>query len=244
MAEDLKESNKKLIEAEKRAAWREMARQVAHEIKNPLTPIRLSAQLIERAHHDQHPEFENILRDGVRNIVEQTESLRRIASDFSDFASLPKRNLEPQRIRELVDDVVRLYRNREACGVELGVEALAGADVEVLVDADELKRVFINLFNNALEAMPEGGRLTVSLLALEDEDGASMVDIRVKDTGTGIAPELSDRLFEPYFTTRSSGTGLGLAIAKKTIEGYGGRISLTSTPGEGTSVNIALPIHL
>ncbi|MEZ6196059.1 MAG: ATP-binding protein [Planctomycetota bacterium] len=244
MAEELKESNKKLIEAEKRAAWQEMARQVAHEIKNPLTPIKLSAQLIEKAWRDEHPDFERILRDGVRNIVSQSDSLRQIAADFSDFASFPKRNLEPQRLLPLVESVVQLYSNREETGVEVSVEALAGADVEVKVDANELRRVFINLFNNALEAMPEGGRLTVSLLPLEDDEGRAVIDIRVKDTGCGIAPELTERLFEPYFTTRSSGTGLGLAIARKTIEGYGGTISLQSAVGEGTSVCITLPIHL
>ncbi len=246
MAENLKESEKKLIKAQKTEAWQEMARQVAHEIKNPLTPIKLSAQLIHRAHSDQHPDFDQILETSLGNIVEQTESLRVIASEFSDFASFPKVDPKPLRILKIIESCVALYQNRgrdDGEQIDVSMEALASADVEVLVDAGEIKRVFLNLFNNAFEAMLDGGSLVVSALTIEDKERGSVVDIRFKDTGCGISKDTENRLFEPYFTTRNSGTGLGLAIAKKTVEGYGGTISIHSAVGEGTTVNITLPIH-
>ena len=242
MAEDLKASNKKLIQAEKTAAWREMARQVAHEIKNPLTPIKLSVQLVERAYRDQHPDFDKILARSVRNVTEQIESLRRIASDFSAFASFPKRDLKPHSLKRILEDTLALYENREGDDVEVRMETSLDEDVSIVVDKDELARVFLNLFNNAFEAMPEGGTLSVSSYVLERGDGL-VVEIRVKDTGRGISQEIADRLFEPYFTTRSGGTGLGLAIAKRIVEGYGGEIRIQSAPGEGTTVIIVLPIH-
>ncbi|MCB9831931.1 MAG: HAMP domain-containing protein [Planctomycetes bacterium] len=241
MAEDLKASNKRLVQAEKTAAWREMARQVAHEIKNPLTPIKLSAQLVERAWDDRHPDFEAILKESVRNIVGQSESLRKIASEFSNFAAFPKRDPRPCRIVALARDCVRSYENRASSGVEIRFESFLDEDIEILVDEDEIRRVFYNVFNNAFEAMPEGGLLSVSLFRLEKDEGPTL-DIRIKDTGRGIAAEMTERLFEPYFTTRSSGTGLGLAICKKTIEGYGGTVAIRSEEGKGTTVCIELPL--
>ena len=242
MAEDLKISNKKLIQAEKTAAWREMARQVAHEIKNPLTPIKLSAQLIERAHHDQHPDLDSLVEESVKNIVEQTESLRRIASDFSNFAAFPKTDRKPHSLLGIIKDCVKAYSNAESSGIEISLEAELGEEVVAEVDADEMKRVFYNLFNNAFEAMPDGGKIVVSAYLLETKDDGRIVEVRVKDRGRGISQEIAERLFEPYFTTRSSGTGLGLAICKKTIEGYGGEMAIHSEEGVGTTVILKLRV--
>jgi signal transduction histidine kinase len=242
MAADLKASSQKLIQAEKTAAWEQMARQVAHEIKNPLTPMKLSAQLLERAFNDKHPDFPRILKEGVATIVGQIESLRKIASDFSRYAVIKSNTRKPCAVRALIEDSVRLYSNRDASSVEIRTDLLVDGNVHVFADADELKRVFLNLFNNSFEAMPDGGVLTVSAVLLHQERLGRVVDIRVKDTGRGIPLEVQTRLFEPYFTTRTSGTGLGLAIARKTIESYGGTIAISSYPGAGTTVTILLPV--
>lgn len=243
MAEDLKASNKRLIQAEKTAAWREMARQVAHEIKNPLTPIKLSAQLIERAWRDRHQDFEKILKDSVTTIVSQTESLRKIASDFSNYATFSAAHRQAHSARKLIQELVKLYAGKTETGIEVKDDILFGDDVEVFVDADELKRVFLNLFNNAFEAMQSGGSVVVSAAELKSDALGHMVEIRVRDTGRGIPPDVQKRLFEPYFTTRTSGTGLGLAIAKKTIESYGGRIEISSAENVGTTVIMKIPVY-
>jgi signal transduction histidine kinase len=243
MTEDLKISNKKLIQAEKTAAWREMANQVAHEIKNPLTPIKLSAQLVRRAYIDKHPDFEEILNESVGNIVSQAESLRRIASNFSNYAAFPKTERKPHGALALITECVKLYSNKESSGIEVKLESFLDNEIEMNVDKDEIMRVFFNLFNNAFESMPDGGLLSVSVFHFDEQEGGpDRLEIRITDTGKGIDEKIAERLFEPYFTTRSSGTGLGLAICKKTIEGYGGDLSLESKVGTGTTVRIQLPI--
>ena len=261
MAEDLEALNKRIIQAEKTAAWQEMARQVAHEIKNPLTPMKLSAQLVQRAYDDEHPDFETILRDGMRNIISQVESLRRIASDFSAYASLHQRPRTPEPLRPIIEECVALYTGVDSKRVQVRVDLKLDEDILVECDRDEVKRVFINLFNNALEAMPDGGELTVAATVRSEPSSKSTsssssdagsgsnstashqtVDIRIRDTGVGIDDEIRDRLFEPYFTTRTSGTGLGLAICKQTIESYDGTIAIDSRPGSGTTVTLTFPV--
>ncbi|MCA9319309.1 MAG: GHKL domain-containing protein, partial [Planctomycetes bacterium] len=198
---------------------------------------------IERAWRDQHPDFESILARSTENVAMQIESLRRIASDFSAYAAFPKTDRKPHSLQEILGPCLELYDNRESSGIDIKLESSLDDDVMVLVDADELRRVFFNLFNNAFEAMPEGGTLSVSSYVLESEDLGEIVELRIKDTGRGIAADVERRLFEPYFTTRSSGTGLGLAICKKTIEGYGGTIQIESEEGRGTTAVIRLPIY-
>ena len=241
MAEDLRVSNSRLIQAEKAAAWKEMARQVAHEIKNPLTPIRLSAQLIRRAKSDDHPEFDQLLEDGLTTILSQTESLKKIAGDFANFAVLPRADIEPHSPIELIEDVTRLYLHQSNDNISVEVAHDLPQGTQISVDGDEFKRVLLNLINNALEAMNEkGGTLTLSTAYLSDPEEPS-VKIILEDTGCGITPEAQARLFEPYFTTRTSGTGLGLAIVKKTIDSYDGIITISSEWGKGTTVTIQLP---
>ncbi len=241
MAEDLKVSNKRLIQAEKTAAWREMANQVAHEIKNPLTPIKLSAQLVHRAYIDKHPDFENILKESVHNIVTQADSLRKIASNFSNYAAFPKTERKHHSALELIKECVQLYSNKESSGIDVKLESFLDTDVILNIDRDEIMRVFFNLFNNAFEAMPDGGMVSVSVFRFKEGDKPGRLDIRITDTGKGIDDNISERLFEPYFTTRSSGTGLGLAICKKTIEGYGGELSIESKVNAGTTVILSIP---
>lgn len=240
MAEDLRISNARLVNAEKAAAWKEMARQVAHEIKNPLTPIRLSAQLIQRAYDDNHEELDQFLKDGVATILSQTEALKKIAGDFASFAELPQADIKAYSPVVLVQEVSRLYDNRGEGNVRIEQTHEVPDDTLMMVDGDEFKRVLLNLINNAFEAMKDGGTLEIATREIEVDD-APTVQISLQDAGKGMAQDVLDRLYEPYFTTRTSGTGLGLAIVKKTIESYDGTISITSTPGSGTLVTLLIP---
>jgi nitrogen fixation/metabolism regulation signal transduction histidine kinase len=210
---------------------------VAHEIKNPLTPISLSANLLRRARDEQSPEFDQILDRTVDLMQRQVENLRQISQNFYAFAG--ERQLEPRPtdLRALAGEVLEL---NAAWAAELGVQVeLLGEAREVRIDPTELRRVLINLVSNALESMPKGGHLQVSL---EETDQEARVAVR--DTGTGISREATARLFEPYFTTRSHGTGLGLAICKRVIDEMGGQLSLepiSDELGNGTLALIVLP---
>jgi signal transduction histidine kinase len=243
MTHELKESRAKLIKAEKDAAWREMARQVAHEIKNPLTPIRLSASLLKRAKDEASPEFEAIFERTIDLIQRQVDNMRAIAADFSAFAGARRSNPEVFDVRALVSEVLTL---NAAWALELRVAVeQRGPSLNVFVDRGELRRVLINVVSNALEAMPDGGKLLVSIARRDDRD-APEVEIEVRDSGTGLSEEARRRLFEPYFTTRSEGTGLGLAIAARLMDEMNGRIELVPVPeseGSGTIARIRLPEH-
>ncbi len=235
MARQLRESREVMVKAEKEAAWREMARQVAHEIKNPLTPISLSANLLLRARKENSSEFDEILERTIDMIQRQVGNMRDIASDFSAFAGARHSNPEPVDLKALLRDVLAF---NEAWASELGVEIReSGNGGRVFADPRELERVLINLISNAFESMPEGGTLEASV---ETKDGLVVLEIR--DTGTGLSDEARERLFEPYFTTRSHGTGLGLAICKRVIDEFGGKIELrVAEGGVGTLVRVELP---
>ncbi|HED65370.1 MAG TPA: HAMP domain-containing histidine kinase, partial [Planctomycetes bacterium] len=228
MIEKLKEQQQALVRAGKDAAWREMARQVAHDLKNPLTPIRLSIDLLERARRERPDEWEAILERTMGLVRRQVTHLQEIAADFYEFTGEGKLNLEDIELSELLQEVLHLH---DAWAVELGVEVqIAGAGGVVRADRGKLQRVFVNLVSNAMQAMPEGGELRV--LCEQRDDG---VLVSVRDTGTGLAPEALEHLFEPHFTTKSEGTGLGLAISKQVVEQMGGRIELVpAEDGEGT----------
>jgi nitrogen fixation/metabolism regulation signal transduction histidine kinase len=237
MTADLEENRRKLAAAEREAAWREMAKQVAHEIKNPLTPIQLSAQQLLKAYEDSSPRFPEILRRTCKVIADHVEMLRLIASDFSAFAGFPHREPVELDLDALLEEVLAPYEALPGLVIERRPE---GAAPVVLADRDEMWRVFLNLIENAVEAMPGGGRLSVSR-RLFTEDSNPMVELRLSDTGSGIAPEDHSRLFEPFFSTKSGGTGLGLAICRRAVTDLGGTIAIESQQGAGTSVIIRLP---
>ncbi|MEN8151759.1 MAG: ATP-binding protein, partial [Planctomycetota bacterium] len=233
MTEDLRRSRETIVRAEKDAAWREMAKQIAHEIKNPLTPMRLSAQQVLRAYEDDHEDFVEIFTRGLETIIRQTESLRRIASEFSAFARLPARQMKPVDAAALVREVAGLYSGTENVTV---VEKIAAVP-PVIADREELWRVIVNLAANAVQAMErDGGTLTVGTAAT---DGG--VEISVTDTGVGIPAEDMTKLFVPNFSTKTGGTGLGLAISKAVVETCGGAIEVSSEVGRGTVVRVVLP---
>lgn len=236
MAERLGEQRDQLVAAEKDAAWREMARQIAHDIKNPLTPIQLSLDLLERARRENAPGTEEILERTLGLIRNQVTHLSQIASEFSEFTGGRKARPEPVDLAILLGEVLDLH---ESWAEESGVELVRSFEsVEAYCDPAKQRRVFVNLVTNAFQAMPRGGRLEVTVTTA---DGTALV--RVRDTGVGISPEVREHLFEPYLTTKSEGTGLGLAISKRSVVEAGGTIALEdAADGEGTVAIVTLPL--
>ena len=213
-----------------------MARQVAHEIKNPLTPIQLSAEHLLRVHADKGQPLGSVLEGCVHAILGQVRLLRQIASEFSSFASSPQVKLAPVDLPELVAEILDPYRAGLAGRIEIGNDA-AGPLPRVLVDRTLIMRALANIVENALHAMPGSGELRVSASA--DLDTVVMT---VRDTGVGMDDDALARVFEPYFSTKSSGTGLGLPIARRNVELSGGTIEVESRKGQGTTVRVRLPV--
>lgn len=237
MVTRLKDLQEELAKAEREAAWKEMAQQVAHEIKNPLTPMKLNLQHLERQLTTSKDDFA-LMRPKIEkitaNMIEQIESLSQIASDFSKFAKPTEQEFTKVEINELVNSVAELYEQEQLLTIQtdLHEQKLPVSGVK-----DELRRSLINLLKNAQEAMPDGGTIT-----LQTEVNAPNVEIYVKDTGAGIPEESREHIFVPNFSTKSSGTGLGLAITKKIIQEHNGEISFTTKVGEGTTFIIRLPM--
>jgi nitrogen fixation/metabolism regulation signal transduction histidine kinase len=224
-----------MARAQRVLAWGEMARQVAHEIKNPLTPIRLGVQHLRRAHADRRVDFEDVLSTNVERILAEIDRLDEIARGFSRYGMAPAERLpaEPTDVAAVARDVVALERMG---GGRDGVTwHLTGDEVPVTASArvDELREVLINILENA--RLASATRVEVDVAA---DDGRVRIDIR--DDGEGIAAPLLPRIFEPHFSTRTSGSGLGLAISRQIIEGWGGEIGITSEQGRGTLVRIRL----
>ncbi len=213
-----------------------MARQVAHEIKNPLTPIQLSAEHLQRVHADRGEPMSPVLESCVSTILGQVRLLRQIAAEFSSFASSPTARRAPADPVRLVADVVEPYRVGLGDRINIMNEVRPPLP-QVIVDRTLVARALANIVENALHAMPGDGRLH---LTSHVDDG--FVQIRVEDTGVGMDEEALARVFEPYFSTKTTGTGLGLPIARRNVELSGGSIAVDSEKGRGTAVTIRLPV--
>jgi signal transduction histidine kinase len=237
MTAELKEQRARIVKAEKDAAWREMARQIAHDIKNPLTPMTLSLDLLERARRERAGGWEEILERTMGLMRRQIEHLRQIAGDFYEFTGGRKARPEALGVTAVLEEVLHLH---DAWAHERGVDVERdGQDATVWADRGKLLRVLVNLVSNAIQAMPEGGSLRASTAV---EDGR--VSISIRDTGSGLTAEARAHLFEPYFTTKSEGTGLGLAISKRALEEMGGAIEIVAaSDGVGTVARVRLPLH-
>ena len=236
MADDLQRQRGELERTNRLAAWADMARQVAHDIKNPLTPIQLNAEHLRRVHLDQGRPLGALVDECVANILGQVRLLRQISSEFSSFATSPEPRPVETSLAELVDEVVEPYRSGLAGRVH--VETHVPTSLPLLrIDRMLIGRALTNVIENALHAMPSGGTLTVDAALAPDQ----MVQLRVTDTGIGMDSESIAKIFEPYFSTKAIGTGLGLTIAKRNVEANQGAISVTSEKDRGTSVTMTLP---
>ncbi len=222
------------------AAWREVARRIAHEVKNPLTPIQLSAQrlrkrYLERFDGNDHQVFDRC----TSTIVSQVEELKRLVNEFSSFARMPAPRFVPTDVARLVDEVIPIYQESRK---DITFQRIYGPDLpKADMDPDQVKRAVINLLENAAASMPDGGAIAVEV-GSDSEGGRNEVFIRVSDTGPGIPPEDRPRLFEPYFSRRKGGTGLGLAIVNSIVSDHGGRIRVAGNHPHGTVFELRFPV--
>jgi signal transduction histidine kinase len=235
MAAELKAQQQQLERTHRLEAWAEMARQVAHEIKNPLTPIQLSAEHLRRVHVDRGEPLSPVLEGCIDSILGQVRLLRQIAGEFSSFASSPTARPTRTSVPALIEEVTTPYRTGLEDRIRLHVE-VEGRVPDVFVDRTLIGRALTNIIDNALHAMPGRGELDVSAEARDRE-----VWIAVRDTGVGMDDEALERIFEPYFSTKATGTGLGLTIARRNVELSGGTIDVASRKGAGTTVTLRLP---
>ena len=236
MAIDLKEQQQKLERSHRLEAWAEMARQVAHEIKNPLTPVQLSAEHLLRVHKDRGEPLSPVLQSCVDSILTQVRILRQISAEFSSYASSPTVHREPTDLTYLVNEVMKPYLIGLDERITITVEIPASVP-SLLMDRTLVGRALTNVIDNALHAMPGRGSLAIRAAR---SDG--MIAMTVTDTGVGLEQATLNRIFEPYFSTKISGTGLGMAIAKRNIELNGGTVAVTSEKDRGTTVTLKFPV--
>lgn len=227
-----------LVKAQRMAAWRDVAKRIAHEIKNPLTPIQLNAQRVRRKYMDRLAPDNSVLDQCTRGIIDQVEQLKGMVNEFSNFARMPSANPRPNDLNAVIREVVDLYaqanvKKRFAFRPD---EALPNFDI----DAEQIKRALVNLIDNAVAAVKEDGTVQVST---SFDPLLSMAVVEVADNGTGVPPADKDRLFEPYFTRKPGGTGLGLTIVNTIVADHGGFIRIKDNEGGGTKFVIELPVR-
>ena len=232
MIASLELSASKLAKSERENAWREMAKQVAHEIKNPLTPLKLGLQLLSKAWRDQDPKFDQKFQRFSTSFIEQIESLTRIATEFSDFARLPDTKPEVVNIFEVISRAVNVFSQSD----NIRIDYKPSAELYLIrADKDQLLRCFNNLLKNAIEAIPATQQGIISITYVIDNDS---IIVDFSDNGNGIPENLRSNIFQPNFTTKSSGTGLGLAFIKNAIENTGGKVWFESEIGQGTTFHL------
>jgi two-component system nitrogen regulation sensor histidine kinase NtrY len=224
------------VKAQRAVAWQEVAKRLAHEIKNPLTPIRLSTERMFKKWQARDPEFEQIFERSTKTIIREVDGLKRLVDEFSRLGKMPVISKAPTDIRSLTNEVTTLYRDYRDLTIEMETP---GNMSEVDLDGEQFKRVLINLFDNAIEAMGKKGFIKVTI---EPVPMNNRVLISIADKGPGIKEEDRERLFLPYFSTKKDGTGLGLAIADKIIAEHGGSIRAKDNEQGGSVFTIELPI--
>lgn len=235
MTHELSEARERILRAERIAAWQEIARRIAHEIKNPLTPIQISIETLRRAHRAERDDFDEILEESTQTILEEVARLRRIVTEFSEFARMPKPSLAPCELNDVIRQAVGLY---EGEGFEAVLE-LAEDLPEIQADREQLMQVLHNLLANARDATAstQGAEVRVTSFATH-----ARVGFEVADNGAGFDDTVRSRLFTPYYTTKAkSGTGLGLAIVHRIVTEHGGAIRVEGAPGRGARFTVLLP---
>jgi two-component system, NtrC family, nitrogen regulation sensor histidine kinase NtrY len=241
MTEQLVDQRERLVQSERVAAWRELARRLAHELKNPLFPLQITVENLRRARMKSADEFDEVFDESTETLLAEIENLKGIIGRFSDFARMPRPELRAVDANEVVRTVVRLFEaqfsavGRPPITPELHLESNLPV---IQADPLLLHRAIENLVLNAMDAMPSGGVLA---LATSSSDGSVIIEIA--DTGSGLTPGECERLFTPYYTTKQHGTGLGLAVVQSVISDHGGTISVESEAGVGTTFRIVLMIN-
>jgi len=239
MTREMLEQKERLVQSERVAAWRELARRLAHELKNPLFPLQLTVENLLRARQQSPEQFEEIFQESSSTLLAEISNLKAIVSRFSEFSKMPLPQFQEVQINDLVQGVARLFQaqlqSREKIAIECKLDLQQPIDT-IAADPELLHRAISNLVLNAMDAMPQGGTLV-----LRTRQNGDRVYVEVSDTGTGLTPEECARLFTPYYTSKQHGTGLGLAIVQSVVSDHGGRISVRSQPGQGTTFVIELP---
>ena len=239
MTRELLEQRERLVQAERVAAWRELARRLAHELKNPLFPLQLTVENLVRARNQSPEQFEEIFRESSSTLLAEIANLKAIVSRFSEFSRMPQPRFQQVRLNELVQDSVRLFQSQLTAPGRPPIECRLELDPAlelIAADPELLHRALSNLILNAIDAMPNGGTLTLRTRQQEDR-----VYVEVSDTGPGLTSQEREQLFTPYFTTKQHGTGLGLAFVQSVVSDHGGRISVRSKAGAGTTFSVELP---
>jgi signal transduction histidine kinase len=238
MTQELLQQREQLVQSERVAAWRELARRLAHELKNPLFPLQLTVENLVRAREQSPEQFDEVFRESSSTLLAEIANLKGIISRFSEFSRMPQPQFQAVQLNELIQNVARLlqaqFRSQET-PIECKLELATNLE-PVAADAELLHRAFSNLALNAMDAMPKGGTLT-----LRTSQNGNRATVEISDTGSGLTAEECERLFTPYYTSKAHGTGLGLAIVQSVISDHGGRISVHSEPGHGTTFTIELP---
>jgi nitrogen fixation/metabolism regulation signal transduction histidine kinase len=232
MIDDLEDSAKKLASSEREQAWREMAKQVAHEIKNPLTPMRLSVQSFQQKFDPDDPKIHKKVEEYSKTLIQQIDTMSSIASAFSNFAKMPAQKLELLNIVEAIELTLEIFPESDIKFIP------QGSNISVNFDRSQLIRIITNLVKNAIQSIPPKRTPKISIVVSSDD---LEVIIVVKDNGSGVTDSIEGKIFEPRFTTKSSGMGLGLPMIKNIIETYNGSISFSSIIGEGSEFTIRFP---
>ena len=239
MVTELDRTRRRMAQAEKVQAWQEIAQRLAHEVKNPLTPIKLAAERLQRRYRAGAADFEEVMDRTVATIVREVDALTALLNEFRSFSRMPEPQFEQVHLGELLREVSDVYRDHPGVSV-----SLEGVPEQMWISADrgQLRQVFVNLITNAVEAA--GGSVSMLISAHEVQRGRqSICRVRVEDDGPGIPEDLRESLFDPYVTSKNRGTGLGLAIVERIVFDHDGRISYESAPGSGTTFVIDLPVE-
>src|ERR1700683_2099290 len=241
MTEDLMQQKERTLQAERVAAWRELARRLAHELKNPLFPLQVTVENLMRAKEKSPEMFEEVFREGTATLLDEINNLKAIIGSFSEFSRMPQPQRHPTQVNDVVRSVLRVFHAQLRVNDNEKNQILVRGELvdtlpEISADSDLLHRALQNLVLNAIDAMPHGGKLTIRTADLGDR-----IEVSVSDTGSGLTQEECGRLFTPYYTTKQHGTGLGLAIVQSVVSDHGGKISVESTQKRGTTFRIELP---
>ena len=237
MTRELLQQQERLIQSERVAAWRELARRLAHELKNPLFPLQLTVENLLRSREHGQQQFDETFTESAGTLLSEISNLKAIIARFSDFSKMPQPQFQPVKINELVESAAKVHQAQLAAA-QISCKVEAPPADPIAADAELLHRALSNLILNAIEAMPQNG--TLSLRTQQRGDSAR---IEISDTGKGLSSEECARLFTPYYTSKPAGTGLGLAIVQSIISDHGGRISVSSELGRGTTFMIELPAN-